>query len=587
MTVSEVASFLKTIPMLQGLDANVLASLARAFEVRSYPDQALVLQQGQPSATLYLLKSGTVAVRVQRGGRRETVAELLPPALFGELSFLTGRAASADVEAVGPIDVAMLPSERLASLGEAREPLLQLLLSVVAGRLHDSVTGNATLHRPRCVWIRTDGAFEAGEPFALAMAAELNERSLGETLVVGERFGGGAEPARSPSSLVHLVSMPQDAQLPQRLEAWKRQFRYTVVLERGHRSSLDDARRLADATGDLIAGGPPLPAIDAAVRVVGVDAARASVDVLSGSQQLIFDVDQAARAHAGGGALPPRFVRTAQSLARAVAGQQVGIAFGGGGACCWAHIGLLDTLKQANIPVDMVAGCSMGSLIGALVGDGRSVSELAEVAEYWRTRYLRMIEWRVWRMHLINERGLRKALAGYFGERQVNALQIPFWANAVDVGRGQEVVINRGRVSDTIRASMALPGSSPPFDMGDRVLVDAAVMAPVPVGPVRAMGADFVIAMNVMPSMEAGTIPRRNPRRFFDVLFRALRISGHEIGRNRAVGDADVMLTPGLESYSLLDFARSREIIEAGRSTAEQHRHQIVAAYRRILEARN
>jgi NTE family protein len=587
VTDPDLASFLRTVPVLKGLDPDDLAALAGACEMRSYPDRALVLQQGQTSATLFLLKSGTVAVRVNRGGRRETVAELLPPAVFGELSFLTGRAPSADVEAIGPIEVATLPSERLATLGGARDALLQLLLTVVASRLHDTVTGTTTVRRPRCVWIRTDGAFKAGEAFALELSAELCERSLGETLIIGERVGGGAEPARSTSGPCHVVSTPSDAQLPERLDAWKRQFRYTVVLEHGHRSSLDGARRLVDATGDLVAGGPPLPAIEAPMRFLGADAAHGSIDVLSGARQLLFDVEEAARAHADGRVLPLRFRRTARSLARAIAGQQVGIAFGGGGACCWAHIGLIDTLAKADIPVDMVAGCSMGSFIGALVGDGRTVEDLAAVAEYWRTRYRRMIEWRFWRMHLISERGLRKVLAGHFGERKMNTLEIPFWANAVDITRGQEVVINHGRVSDTIRASMALPGSSPPFDMGDRVLVDAAVMAPVPVGPVRAMGADFVIAMNVMPSMEAGRIPPRNPQRFLEVLFRALRVSGQEIGRNRAAGEADVMLTPELASYSLLDFGHSREIIEAGRGVAERQRHQIVAAYQRVRDATN
>ena len=587
MTVPDLTAFLGSIPILAALEHRDLAALAGACETRSYLDQELVLQQGRSSATLYFLKQGTVAVRVQRGGRRETVAELLPPAIFGELSFLTGRVPSADVQAIGPIDVVTLSADRLAAFDVAREALLRLLLNVVAGRLHDATTGNETLHRPRCVWIRTDGTFAAGEAFATALSAELRERSIGETLLVGDRIGGAAEPSRSTSGAFHVVSTPDAARLAETLDRWKREFRYTVVLEHGHRSEYDGARRVAEASCDLIAGGSPLPKIEAAMRVVGADAARTSLDALSGRQQLLFDVDEAARAHAEGRALPRRFQRTAGSLARAIASQQVGIAFGGGGACCWAHIGLLSILEQANIPIDLVAGCSMGSLIGGLVGSGRSVDELAAVAEYWRTRYLRMIEWRFWRLHLISERGLRKALAGYFGERQLNSLEIPFWANAVDIGFGKEVVIKSGRVSDTIRASMALPGSSPPFDMGDRVLVDAAVMAPVPVGPVRAMGADFVIAMNVMPSMEAGQIPRRNPRRFIDVLFRALRVSGHEIGRNRAVGDADVMLTPGLESYSLLDFNHSREIIEAGRDVAERHRHQIVAAYQSIREARN
>lgn len=583
MTQRELASFLRTIPALTGLDPGDLDALAAACDLRSYEDQSLVIEQGQASSTLYLLKSGSVAIRVRRGGRRETVAELLPPAIFGELSFLTGRAASADVEAIGPVEVATLTSARIASLGQPRDALLRLLLTVMAGRLHDTVTGSATLQRPRCVWIRKDPAFQAGDAFALVFADELRQRSIGETLVVG--VGRASSP--QPSGTLHLVTTPDESRLAEQVEAWKREYRYVVVLEDGHRPSIDAARGLADASGELLGGGQPLPALETKMQFAGADAARSSLDVLSGSRQLLFDVGEAARAHAANASLPRRFERTARSLARAVAGQQVGIAFGGGGACCWAHIGLLQTLAEAGIPIDMVAGCSMGSLVGGLVGDGRGVDDLSAIAEYWRTRYRRMIEWRFWRLHLISERGLRKALAGYFGEKPMNQLEIPFWANAVDIVRGQEVVINQGRVSDTIRASMALPGSSPPFDMGDRVLVDAAVMAPVPVGPVRSMGADFVIAMNVMPSMEAGRIPRRNPRRFLDVLFRALRVSGHEIGRNRAAGEADVMLTPGLEQYSLLDFGSSREIIAAGREASERHRHQIVASYRSILEARN
>src|SRR5262245_19751382 len=97
--MSELARFIATVPVLSGLGQADMDELAGACELRAYPDQALVLQQGHTSATLFLLKRGTVAVRVRRGGRRETVAELLPPAIFGELSFLTGRTCSADVEA--------------------------------------------------------------------------------------------------------------------------------------------------------------------------------------------------------------------------------------------------------------------------------------------------------------------------------------------------------------------------------------------------------------------------------------------------------------------------------------------------------
>ena len=585
---SSLASFLATVPILGSLAEADLMELAGAFEARTYPDRALILRQGHVSATLFLLKRGSVAVRVRRGPRPETVAELLPPAIFGELSFLTGRTCSADVEAVGPVEVVALSSEALASLGRSREALLQLLLTLVAGRLHDTMTGRPALLRPRCVWLRADDAFPAATAFASELASGLGERSTGRVLMVADGFGADSEPRARAGAPFSVVALPGDPrQLAEQVHVWKRDFRYTVVVERGAAALRADERPGADVVGHLLAGGTPLPPVDALAHVVAADAARTQIDVLSGSRQLLFDADAAEAAFLAGHEVPRRFRRTARSLARSVAGQQVGVALGGGGACCWAHIGLLSVLEQAGIPVDVVAGCSMGSLVGALVGAGHTVAELTAIAEYWRTRSWRMVELRFWRLHLMSERGIRRALTGYFGERHLNSLEIPFWANAVDVVAGEEVMLDRGRISDTVRASMALPGSSPAYEAGSQLLVDAAVMAPVPVGPVKAMGADFVIAMNVMPSMRAGGIPRHQPMRYFDILFRALRISGHEIGRNRAWGEADVMLTPALEGHSLLDFGRCHEIIAAGTDEAMRHREQMVAGYNGLVAARD
>lgn len=585
---SSLAAFLSTVPILGSLAEADLTELAGACEARAYADRTLILRQGHVSATLFLLRRGSVAVRVRRGPRSETVAELLPPTLFGELSFLTGRTCSADVEAVGPVDVVALSSDALASLGRSREAVLQLLLTLVAGRLHDTMTGRPALLRPRCVWLRADDAFRAPTAFASELASGLRERSTGRVLVVADGLGAGSEPQSRGGAPYSVVALPADPQrLAEQVHAWKHDFRYTVVVERDTAASRPEPRPGADVVGLLLAGGTPLPPIDALAHFVAADAARTQIDVLSGSRQLLFDTDPAELAFLAGRELPPRFRRTVRSLARSVSGQQVGVALGGGGACCWAHIGLLSVLEQAGIPVDVVAGCSMGSLVGALVGAGHTVTELTAIAEHWRTHYWRMVELRFWRLHLMSERGIRRALAGYFGERQLNSLEIPFWANAVDVVAGEEVILDRGRISDTIRASMALPGSSPAYEAGSRLLVDAAVMAPVPVGPVKAMGADFVIAMNVMPTMRAGAIPRRQPMRYFDILFRALRISGHEIGRNRASGEADVMLTPALEGHSLLDFSRCHEIIAAGAAAAARQRQQMVAGYNSLVTARD
>lgn len=578
------AATLSAVPELSGLDPALLAELGGAFDAQQFPDGARVLRQGTTSAALYLLKRGTVAVRVQRAGHRETVAELLPPSFFGELSFLTGRTCSADVEAVGPIEVAVLTRDRLDTLGVARDALLQVLLHVVARRLHDVVTGTPTLHRPRTVWLRPDDGFRATGAMAHELAAALAADAAGPTLLVADGPDAGAEPGPRAGAPYSIAAPPAD--LADRIGRWREEFRYTVVVDRPGGRPPDDWRRLADATGDLLGGGRPMPAADTAIHVAAADADRVRLEVLTGARQALFDVEAAARSHAGRGEMPRWFRRTAGSLARAIAGRQVGLALGGGGACCWAHIGLLSVLEEAGLPIDVVAGCSMGSFIGGLIGTGRSVADMTRIAEHWRTAYVWMVEPRFWRMHLTNERRLRKVMAHQFGEVELPQLRVPFWANAVDVLTGEEVVIDRGRVRDAVRASMSLPGSSPPVERGPHVLVDAAVLAPVPAGPVRKMGAHFVIGMNVMPAMKAGTIPRHNPMRFFDVLFRALRISGHEIGRNRSATDADILLTPRLDDYSLLDFPRAPEIIRAGEEAAGGHRAQIAAAYQSLVDAR-
>jgi NTE family protein len=261
---------------------------------------------------------------------------------------------------------------------------------------------------------------------------------------------------------------------------------------------------------------------------------------------------------------------------------QVGIALGGGAAWGWAHIGVLSVLEKAALPVDVVAGCSMGTVIGTLRCTGRSLEELREIANYWRNRTKRFIEYRVWRMHLLNEKAVRRAFARYFGDRQVNQMEIPFWANAVDIGTGREFTIKSGPIVDAVRASISLPGLLPPFDSNGRMLVDAGIMDPVPVNLIRRMGCRYAIAVNAMAPLEGEPLSKRYPINIFDVMFRCTRIMGHEIGQARAEAAANVMMTPPVRNISMLQFDRSEEIIDCGRRVAEENLPAILAGYERL-----
>ena len=184
-------------------------------------------------------------------------------------------------------------------------------------------------------------------------------------------------------------------------------------------------------------------------------------------------------------------------MARRIAGTQVGIALGGGAAWGWSHIGALRVFEEAGLPIDMIAGSSMGSVIGSLYTSGRSTAELADIANYWNTRTKRFIEWRLWRMCLVSDRAVRKTFAGYFGDQAVNSTAMPFWANAVDIEKGEECAIRDGSLVECIRSSISLPGLLPPNTVPPRILVDAVIMNPVPAAVLLQMGCNYSVAINI------------------------------------------------------------------------------------------
>jgi NTE family protein len=309
-------------------------------------------------------------------------------------------------------------------------------------------------------------------------------------------------------------------------------------------------------------------------------AAKPGAMTLSGNQQLIWEAAESEDAYSHGGPATPRFLRTVDSIARSILGLQVGLALGGGAAWGWAHIGMLEQLEGAGLPIDVVSGCSMGSVVGALRCAGMPVAELLEIAGYWQTRTRRFIEWRVWRMCLISDKVARRVFGTYFGDRLVNHMEIPYWANAVDIKTGHEFTIQDGSIVDCIRASIALPGLLPPFARGNHLLVDAGIMDPVPVNLVRRMGTHYVVAVNAMAALESQKLSTRFP--MIDIMLRCTRIMGHEIGQARAEQAANVVVTPLLGDISMLDFGRSHEIIECGRRAAAANLPAILSGYERL-----
>jgi NTE family protein len=579
---AEIRDFLATTPVFADVPPEQLDDIAGLFQVERYPAGWKVIRQGGQSSAVYFVKSGRMAVRINREDTRETVAQLQPPDIFGELSFITGKACIADVEVEVDAELLVLPKEAVSKLPERRDAILRGLLRVTAERLQRTVVGGAKILEMPVLLLRNGPRWEAPSAFAESLAESLARQTERDTLLVhvgpeGDGMARQVGDRLSHCSMAAAVDEGLRARMAEKLTAWKKSFQNVLLNPVGPLAGpvADSIGEFSNFAGFLLGPGDEVPADPKTPFFVAQSAARPTLAVLDGNHQLVYDADSAAKP-------TPRFQRTVDSLARHIAGIQVGVALGGGAAWGWAHIGVLGVIEKAGLPVDVLSGCSMGSVVGAFRAAGKSVEEMAGIAEYWRTRTKRFIEWRLWRMCLVSEAMALKTFGSYFLDRGVNQTETPYWANAVDIRTGKEFSIRDGTLVQCIRASIALPGLLPPLARDSCLLVDAGIMDPVPVKLIRRMGADFAIAVNAMSPIDEGPVRRRYPFNAFDVMARCMFVMGHEIGQARAEAAADVVMAPPMSGITMLEFARSPEIIERGRRTAAENLDVILARYQKL-----
>lgn len=289
----------------------------------------------------------------------------------------------------------------------------------------------------------------------------------------------------------------------------------------------------------------------------------------------------------------------------------IGLVLGGGAARGFAHIGILRAILERGIVPDVVVGTSIGAAVG-----GAYVAGHLDVFEDWARglqprSVLGYLDIQLNGSGLIGGGKLATELEQSIGRRLIEDLPVKFAAIATEVATGHEIWLTRGRLVEAIRASYALPGIFSPVRIGDRWLVDGALVNPVPVSAARALGAEIVIAVNLnadnfghggtiaafgtppdLPDDEAAapapakgigkffSAERTMKREFFGsvgrpgistVMVEAFNIMQDRITRARLAGDPpDVLVSPRVAKIGWFDFHRAQETIAHGRRAAER-----------------
>lgn len=187
----------------------------------------------------------------------------------------------------------------------------------------------------------------------------------------------------------------------------------------------------------------------------------------------------------------------------------VGLVLGGGASRGWAHVGAIEALEEAGIPVDVIAGCSVGSYVGAIYASGGLASLKEFILRMDGKKIFSYFDVVIPRFGLLDgSKKLRELLSGHTDAKTFEDLKIPLKMVATDLESGDKVVLKSGDLFSALRATMSMPGLFAPTRVKGRWLVDGGLVDPVPVGVARAMGADVVIAVD----LNSGLVSRQKRR---------------------------------------------------------------------------
>jgi len=255
--------------------------------------------------------------------------------------------------------------------------------------------------------------------------------------------------------------------------------------------------------------------------------------------------------------------------------KKIGLALGSGGARGIAHIGVLQVLHENNIPIHMVSGCSIGSIVGAIYAAGTDLYLLEKFICGLAARDV-MDPGLPSRGGLLQGNKLEEMVRTLTHDKDFGQTRIPFFCTAVDLESGQLYTFEKGKIARAVRASMSIPGVFAPIKIDGRWYIDGGALEEIPVDVLRANGADVIIGADL--SLRRG-FPSASKPGSYRTLHRAFDIMQAEITRLRNQ-QIDIRLVPDASFMGLLSTRGARDCVLEGRRVAEEALPAILQAIR-------
>ncbi len=654
-------NILKQIPIFQGLNWFELNRISRRSELVEYSKGDIICKQGAPADAFYAVVSGRVySYALSSTGQKDEIDFILRGMPFGIISALTGESHSHSYEAINDSVVLRINKDDFDALLKATPKLAVTLSQSLSRRIRSHVTGVRSSQESTIIAVyspvKGSGSSTYAANLALSLKAQTNKKVLLLSLSSdqADRCINLADIVHDHQQIIQSIirsSLAVDVltvkfdssnssilgKISQFVSAPVNDYSYIVLdlpnemddvvmktltqsdiihlVSIDREGDLATTRHVIDRLGEQLK--ERFHADRVQVIISGVDVQHhltheeikhiLNYDVFLVLPHLtpkefvfrpvtenfsIIEVDPSSE-----------YARTIRRLSRQISGVLVGLVLGGGAALGMAHIGIIRVLEREGIPIDVVAGSSMGALIGGIWATGKSADELEKYGrEFEDLKGMGKLFDMNWQLFagLIGGKAIKKWLRGKINDTTFLQTKIPLRITAYDLYHREDIVIDDGLLIDAISKSIAIPGVIRPIMQADQMIIDGGVLNPLPTNVLVDMGIKKIIAVNVLQSPSEVSwghslekqiikdqlkIPfNKHPFkyvgfRFFrslasafnpnvaDIVVRTLQASEYILAEQSGK-QADVLIHPDLKGINWFELYRVNELIKRGEEAA-------------------
>ena len=619
--------------LFEGIDRSTIHELLVEVPQRRVQRGDVLFDAGDIGDELFLVLSGTLQASLEQVGEFLPLATYRPGEFFGELAILGGDTRSATVEAVE--DSVVLPISRslFATIAERYPRVADNVTRAVVQRLIRTTQslGREGQSALTIVVVVADSMSREQLRYVLDAAGAIHGRLC---VVTGESWGRlstvldtstaiddddrehhrtrwyhlAASDTRSPSTAEQGRADGGVAHI-ERILRGRGRGQVIVVVPHCDAASITRLRSLASRVfivtdRDTVGRIPSDLLVDASSIV----AQRPPIELVGVADTSTERRELASAAFARGLPLPSLFVQSRQHrpdtylqfsgrdlaspdpvlqqgllrLARAIAGTRIGLAFGAGGARGFAHIGALRFLEEHRVPVDAIAGSSIGSLVGAMYALGLNTEAGTALLHQWlQGGYRKLLRLRPSTVSIFSGEGLERVCYALFGDTRFIDLPTPLAVIVSDLVSGAGATMTGGPVYRAVQASCSIPAIFPPVRLADRLLVDGGVTDPLPVRTLRQLRAEKSIALNISFSADdlrqwSVTEGGQPPERLLSANRLPSLIEAYHASFSMSIADkaiesaamADVTIRPRFRVTSWRAFTEAPEQIQRGYDAA-------------------